>query len=469
MIKIKRNLYGVFLSNYFLSIIITVISILIFVSYFATMFLGNFGNEINFDNPNDIAKSIVKSNYKDISIKQLEPYGGWVEIVDDNRVIYVIGEKKDSVYEYGIKEIKNYLSNNNKDSYDIGFENFKGKDGKEYTCVVKLPTYLKNPKYMDATTSYIIQGFIISITFFIFFNGLVIYLSIRKIGRSLRNISTGLNSMKEGNYKTRLNFTSVKEIEDIRDSFNLMVDELEQTKIENEKIKKSKNDLIRDLSHDIKTPVTSIIGYSKLLIDEEIPKEKRDTYLNYIYEKGLRVNYLINNLFAFSKIDNLEHTLNIKKHDFIDFIQNSISFYYPEMMKKDIELEMDIPDKKIIVEFDYNELTRAVGNLIINAIKYNPCKTKIYVGIEELEKSIILTIKDYGVGIKKEFEKKIFKEFYRGSSDRNSDGGSGLGLAIVKKIVQLHKGTINLDSIEGEYTKFTVKINKRYKGEEYDT
>lgn len=468
MIKIKRNLYGVFLSNYLLSIVITIISILIFVSYFTAMFLGRFGSEINFENPNDIATSIVKTNYKDISIKQLKPYGGWVEIIDDNKVIYVIGEKKDSVYEYGIKEIKDYLSSNDKGSYSIGFENFKGKDGKKYTCVVKFPTYFKNQKYIDARTSYIIQGFIISITFFVFFNGLVIYLSIRKIGRSLRNISIGLDSMKEGNYKTRLNFRSIKEIEDIRDSFNLMVDELEQTKIENEKIKKSKNDLIRDLSHDIKTPVTSIIGYSKLLIEEEIPKEKKIIYLNYIYEKGVRVNYLINNLFTFSKIDNPEHKLNIKKHDFIDFIQNSVSLYYPEMMKKNIKLEMDIPDKKIIAEFDYNELTRAVGNLIINAIKYNPYETKIYVGVKELEKTIVLTIKDYGVGIKEEFAKNIFKEFYRGSLDRNSDGGSGLGLAISQKIVQLHKGTINLESIEGEYTKFTLEINKRYKGEEYD-
>ncbi|MDU3349227.1 MAG: HAMP domain-containing sensor histidine kinase, partial [Clostridium sp.] len=217
----------------------------------------------------------------------------------------------------------------------------------------------------------------------------------------------------------------------------------------------------RDIAHDIKTPITSIMGYSNALDDGTVQdSEEKRIYLDYIYNKTSRLNYLVNELFIFTKLDSVDYKLNIKQKDICEFLREVVALYYGEIEKAEFNLEIDIPEDPIYYKFDAKELERAICNLIINSLKYNERKTTLFIGINNNEEDIEIIIGDNGIGIKKEILDKVFEEFVRGDISRDSSGGSGLGLAITKKIIELHKGTIILNSYEGVGSEFKIILKK---------
>lgn len=287
------------------------------------------------------------------------------------------------------------------------------------------------------------------------------YKYIKKIRDPLNQINLGIEKMSKGNLSVRLDFEGYKEIDSIRDSFNYMVKEIKVANENKDKLEKSKRDMIRDIAHDIKTPITSIMGYSKALNDGTVQdSEEKRIYLDYIYNKTSRLNYLVNELFIFTKLDSVDYKLNIKQKDICEFLREVVALYYGEIEEAEFNLEIDIPEDPIYYEFDAKELERAVCNLIINSLKYNERKTTLFIGINNNEEDIEIIIGDNGIGIKKEILDKVFEEFVRGDISRESSGGSGLGLAITKKIIELHKGTIILNSYEGVGSEFKIILKK---------
>ncbi|WP_449445152.1 sensor histidine kinase [Ureibacillus acetophenoni] len=199
--------------------------------------------------------------------------------------------------------------------------------------------------------------------------------------------------------------------------------------IEKERLEESKKRMLADLSHDIKTPLTTILGYSKALYDEIVEdEEQRRRYLKYIYDKSIRVTDLVDELFMFSKLDNPDSQINRLDKDLCEFLRQVIVEYYEMFSEKDMELQIDIPDNKIIYWFDEKLLYRAISNILENTIKYNPVQTNVFIRFKKSNEMISIEIGDDGTGIHEDLAETLFDPFVRGDKSRINDGGTGLVL-----------------------------------------
>ena len=143
-----------------------------------------------------------------------------------------------------------------------------------------------------------------------------------------------------------------------------------------------------------------------------------------------------------------------------NFLREVVALYYGEIEEAEFEFELIIPENEIYCNIDFKELERAVINLMVNSLKYNDKGTTLTIELkEDVEKAVII-IRDDGIGISKELNESVFKEFVRGDSSRQTNGGSGLGLAITKRIVELHNGSISLRSEINKGSEFSIKLPK---------
>lgn len=229
---------------------------------------------------------------------------------------------------------------------------------------------------------------------------------------------------------------------------------------EKEQLEESKKRMLADLSHDLKTPMTTIQGYSKALYEGFVEDEEQvKRYVKYIHDKSVRVTILIDELFMFTKLETPDSRMNIEKKDLCEFYREVIVEYYQLFSEKKMELIIDIPTTKLIYEFDSKLLYRAISNLLENAAKYNPEQTAVFITLTKKANCISLEIGDDGIGIKDDLTNTLFDPFVRGDKSRKKDGGSGLGLAITKKIIEKHEGKIILDTkpVRGK-TNFIIEL-----------
>ncbi len=226
-----------------------------------------------------------------------------------------------------------------------------------------------------------------------------------------------------------------------------------------------KDDLVTYLAHDLKTPLTSVIGYLTLLKDEKsISEEMRERYTNIAVKKSERLEVLINELFEITRYN--IHNVELEKGNvnFSIMLEQIVYEFEPSLAEKHLSFETEIEDG-IEVYIDADRIERVVDNLIRNAIHYSYPDTEIKVSLSQYndseEKSIVrLMVENHGKTIPKEKLLRVFEQFYRVDSSRSTTtGGSGLGLAIAKQLVEAHDGTIAVDS-ENEMIKFVVELPK---------
>ncbi|MBE7147151.1 HAMP domain-containing histidine kinase [Bacillus mycoides] len=457
--KSQKSLLSIFVINYLAIITITIITLFIFVGYIL-MRLSS-GIDVNNESFSTAsATDIVRSDYKNIRADATLKIGGWVEIVKNEHIVYTIGEKKDNVTAYNLDTLHQYLNEAKSSDYGIDIAPFIGEDGDQYYCIIKYPTKGFFSNVFTNLGTYTWQGLLLAALFFLIANGCVIFLSIRKLAKPLEAIKQGIRDMTEGHRSVQLDFHTYQEIEEIKNAFNYMVHELEIANEEKMRMEESKKRMLRDMSHDIKTPMTSIIGYSKTLIEQPLEQDKQKLYLSYIYRKSLQLDKLIQDLFQFTKLDSPSYELQLKKEDFVEFIKETIVIYYGEIEEKEFELNIDIPEHPIYLHLDIRQMERAIGNIIANALKYNPAQTVLFISLKEETENIKIQITDNGIGMSPEVTQRIFHEFVRGDKARSSDGGSGLGLAISKRIIELHNGNITVDSKLDRGTIFTISLPK---------
>lgn len=219
-----------------------------------------------------------------------------------------------------------------------------------------------------------------------------------------------------------------------------------------------KDDLIMYMAHDLKTPLTSVIGYLTLLTEEnKISKEMREKYLKIVLDKALRLEELTNEFFDITRY-NL-HDISITKNniDLSFLIDQLIDEFYPMLKTKNLEFKINKPEH-IPFLGDGNKLARAFGNLIKNAINYSYENTEIEIDVTQNDNKTILCFKNKGDKIPEYKLPKIFDKFYRVDESRStSTGGTGLGLAITKEIIDLHEGTITVKN-DDEFIEFCVEL-----------
>ena len=237
----------------------------------------------------------------------------------------------------------------------------------------------------------------------------------------------------------------------LTDNFNMMVRELES----NEYLSK---EFMSNVSHEFKTPIASIQGFAKLLKDDKLSEEEKQEYIDIIIEESERLANLSSNIQHLSKLENKKELIKKEKVAIDEQIRKCIVILNNKLEEKNIEIGMD-EDKDVFVDVNEDMFQQVWINLINNAIKYTQNGGRIDIIIDEFKDKVIVEVKDNGIGIKEENLEKIFDKFYQEDASHNSEG-NGLGLAIVSKIIELHKGSIEVKSKVGEGTSFIVTLPK---------
>ncbi|WP_066063581.1 two-component system histidine kinase PnpS [Neobacillus soli] len=228
------------------------------------------------------------------------------------------------------------------------------------------------------------------------------------------------------------------------------------------KLEQMRKDFVANVSHELKTPVTSIKGFTETLMDGAMnDKETLDAFLSIILKESDRLQSLIQDLLELSKIEQQGFKLTIQEVDLRSVLEEVITIVSGKSQQKNILLELYCKKEQVIIKGDIDRLKQVFINLIGNAITYTPTDGNVKIILLEHNEKVRIHVKDSGVGIEKEEIPRIFERFYRvdRARDRNS-GGTGLGLAIVKHLVEAHHGNISVRSKLGEGSDFIIELNK---------
>ena len=291
--------------------------------------------------------------------------------------------------------------------------------------------------------------------------GIVLAVIIYKfISKYVDNINEVYNSLdlilKENNETIKL----PSEVNEFTEKLNDIKNDYITSKNNAKEAENKKNDLIMYMAHDLKTPLTSIIGYLTLLNDEKsISRELQEKYIKIALEKSLRVEELTNQFFDITRY-NL-HTMPINKTEIniTYLLKQLIDECYPMLEKNNLKCVLNAKDKVNYLG-DGDKLARAFGNLLKNAISYSYKNTTIEINVKEELDNLYITFRNKGDKIPDYKLEKIFEKFYRGDESRTSTtGGAGLGLAITKEIIELHNGKISVKNND-EYIEFDIVLNK---------
>ena len=287
----------------------------------------------------------------------------------------------------------------------------------------------------------------------------------RKRNNYIEEIYVGIEKMSQGDLNSKLESKGDDELSMMAFNINVMKDTINKLIVSEKESEKTKNELITNIAHDLRTPLTSIIGYLDILVNNKnLTEEKKQNYLGIAFEKSKKLEVLIEDLFSFTKLNyGDELAVNKEKIDIIELLNQLVSELYPLFENNNLECSMQTNVNSLFLNLDPKLIVRLFENLINNAIKYGKDGKHIIIKVKnnkELE-NVEISIINFGQLIPEDALKKIFEKFYRVDNSRTSTtGGTGLGLAIAKTIVELHGGEITVKSdADGTEFKVTFKTN----------
>ncbi len=277
--------------------------------------------------------------------------------------------------------------------------------------------------------------------------------------RYIDQISAAMQNISEGDLNTTVDVIGDDEFSGMAANLNKMVEDIRELMDKERESERTKNELITNVAHDLRTPLTSIIGYLELLSGPaQMPPEMQKKYIDITYTKAKRLEKLIEDLFGFTKLNYGKISMKVSKVDIIKLLSQLLEEFYPNFEEKNLsyELQSNVPAK--VISADGNLLARLFENLVGNAIKYGADGKRILVRVHATEQIVTVSVTNYGYVIPKDELPMIFDKFYRVEQSRSTNtGGTGLGLAIAKNIVDMHGGTIGVTSdLNG--TVFTVRL-----------
>ena len=268
----------------------------------------------------------------------------------------------------------------------------------------------------------------------------------------IKQIGSAMEKISEGDFSIRLETKSnSKEIKEIFSGFNMMAKELSSTEI-------LQSDFVSNVSHEFKTPINAIEGYSMLLQNDENITEEQKEYIEKIIFNTQRLSSLTGSVLLLSKLENQSIVSNKTKFDLDEQIRKSLLILEGQWEKKNIEFDIEMED----TDFIGNEslLHHIWDNLLSNAIKFSDEGGEIKIRLKNYSDKIIFTISDKGPGIDEEAQKHIFDKFYQADSSHKQEG-NGLGLALVKKIIDLENGEISVKNNDDKGCTFTVILKNK--------
>lgn len=275
----------------------------------------------------------------------------------------------------------------------------------------------------------------------------------------LRHVIEELHYIAGGHFDHRIPFVVKTDLQKVIDSINALVDSTVASMEEERQIEQSKDDLITNVSHDIRTPLTSIIGYLGLLKNSEL-NEDQTKYIQIAYDKALQMKALAEDLFEYTTLrSSTNNKLVLAPLHVNSMLEQVAAGFELEAEKKNIAFNVVTRPRDLVIDADAKMIVRMLNNLISNALKYGRGATEINLIANKINNEFVeLRVENNGEQIPKKSLQKIFDRFYRVESSRNlKTGGTGLGLAITKSIVDLHGGNIKCQSTS-ELTSFIIQL-----------
>ncbi|WP_144510110.1 cell wall metabolism sensor histidine kinase WalK [Bacillus sp. FJAT-22090] len=298
---------------------------------------------------------------------------------------------------------------------------------------------------------------------FIMIVGILNYLVSRSIIMPISILKEGAERIKSGDLNFEIKASSNDEIGQLNRAFEEMRIKLKESVSLQIQYEENRKELLSNISHDLKTPITSIIGYVEGIKDGVAnTPQKMEKYLTTVYSKAKDMDALIDELFLFSKLDLKKEPFHFETVELDKYMRDYVEELYLDLLQQGIHVEVHLLNKPIYVTADREKLKRVLANLMSNCVKYmNKDKKYISITVQEQLYDVVVQVTDNGQGIELSALPHIFDRFYRAEQSRNSQtGGSGLGLAIAKKIVGEHGGEIWVTSELGKGTSIFFSLKK---------
>ena len=311
-----------------------------------------------------------------------------------------------------------------------------------------------NLEDVDSTTS-VLKSQLIYITLIVILLAIVVSIIISKtINKPIIKITKEAKKLANGNRELNIPESNIKEIDDLRDSLIYVNHEINKTD-------ELRRDLLANVSHDLKTPLTMIKAYAEMIRDiNKDDEEKRNENLNIIIDETDRLTILVNDILNLSKLEANKETLDISEFDLVELVKNIIKKYNIIKETENYNFILNVP-KKAIVKGDINKISQVIYNLVNNAINYTGDDLTVTIEVIEKKKTYLVNIKDTGKGIKEEELNIIWDKYYKNEKNhKRNKVGTGVGLSIVKNILDKHKCKYGVTSEIGKGTTFYFEITK---------
>ncbi|RKN84863.1 sensor histidine kinase [Paenibacillus ginsengarvi] len=304
---------------------------------------------------------------------------------------------------------------------------------------------------IGSTPVMVVAGGILFLVYFFIFSS--------KILGYLGEITRGLQEIAKGNLNYTIVTKSADELGTVAEHFNQMTEKLRKSIEEERNAERTKNELITGVSHDLRTPLTSVLGYLELIETDRYHDEvELRYYTNIAYEKTKSLKKLIDRLFEYTSLSGEGTELQLKKVNIYGFLKQLAEEFIPQLSKAGMSCRMAAEDDGLFIQADGHQLMRAYENLFSNAIRYGGKGKYVDIRIGKDDNAVVVEIVNYGEPIAARDLPFIFERFYRADRSRSSqNGGTGLGLAIAKSIIELHGGQITARSNRKE-TVFETRL-----------
>ena len=437
--------------------------ILIFLFFFQVIFIDTFYEWTKTKTIKNLSKDILVTE-RDTSLYDKLDRVSYKE----NVCIELTNSNGDNLYSsYGnncrlrSRTIKRNFINSNKESKTYNLVNNFTKEKS-----IMSATKLSNNLYifistslipLDSTINIIEQQLIVVSIVVLFLSIVVAYFISKRLSLPITKISKAAKLISKGKLKTKFETTSdIKELVDLTNALNDMKDELSKT----EELQK---DLMANVSHDLKTPLTMIKAYAELILDINInDKEKCKNNLNTIIEEVNRLNTLVNDILALTKVENDLDKLDISSFDLIKLIEKIVKQHNIYVIKDGFNIEFIHNNiKELVIDADKKKIEQVIYNLLNNALNYTGEDKKVIIKVVEDDKDYTIMVIDSGKGIDKKELDHIFDRYYRSKKNhKRYVYGTGLGLSIVKNILLLHNYEYGVTSKKNKGTTFYFKIKK---------
>ena len=305
------------------------------------------------------------------------------------------------------------------------------------------------------TTTSLIKNQLIYVTLLAILFSIIIALFLsRRIAKPISDMTKKAEKLAEGNYNVQFTTTGIKEIDELANTLNYLEQEVSKTD-------EYRRDLMANVSHDLKTPLTMIKAYAEMIRDITLNnKEKTKENLNVIIDETDRLNILVNDILELSKLQNNQETLNIEKFDIVELINDILKRYQIIKETENYKLILESP-ASIMVKADKKRISQVIYNLINNAINYTGDDLTVTIKITENTKECKIEIIDTGKGIDEKDLSNIWNRYYKKEKNHKRNVvGTGLGLSIVKNILEQHHFKYGVNSVKDKGTTFYFQVKK---------